>query len=223
MTETAQQLGERAWDLYEEFAEETCVLTPSIPVLYFGNREAYEDSPRKVVTVGHNPSGVEFPDEEGPNRFETTRGERPFPRSYLDDLNGYFERNPYRNWFQHYEEVLNGLEASYYSDGVREGKEVIENRALHTDLHSPLATDPTWSGLNSKQQRVLAEEGERLWLGLIDLLEPDLILGRYAQNGEMTENKESGSASIGLPQTSDPTKPPLTWTRLQPFVRTRIV
>lgn len=34
---------------------------PSIPILYFGDLTAYENSPKRIVTVALNPSNVEFP------------------------------------------------------------------------------------------------------------------------------------------------------------------
>jgi hypothetical protein len=55
-------------------------------------------------------------------------------------LDSYFRSAPYRRWFdQGFERVLNGLSATYYAG--------FPNAALHTDLLSPLATDPTWGGL----------------------------------------------------------------------------
>lgn len=58
--------------------------------------------------------------------------------------------------------------ASYY-DGH-------ENTALHTDLCSPVATDPTWSGLTSFQKEPLETAGVLLWHDLVNLLDPHIIL-----------------------------------------------
>lgn len=205
MENTIQDLAERAWSQYDKFSgEHPVVEPPSIPILYFGNLESYADSNRRVVTVGHNPSASEFPGEETeePDRFETPLGEKPATKDYLEDLNDYFERNPYRSWFQHYEEVLNGMGASYYGDESREKEETFENRAVHTDLHSPLATDPTWSGLNATQKRRLAKEGERLWLDLIELLEPDVILASLPK-GDITGLNFPSVGDLVYPETRD--------------------
>src|SRR4051812_17750825 len=57
--------------------------------------------------------------------------------------------------------------ASYYDSEI--------NCALHTDLCSPLATDPTWSKLGSERSQFEAS-GNALWHQLIEELSPDIIL-----------------------------------------------
>jgi hypothetical protein len=47
--------------------------------------------------------------------------------------------------------------------------------ALHTDLCSPLATDPTWSRLDQREQAMLEPAGRRLWHELIEALQPDVV------------------------------------------------
>jgi len=76
-------------------------------------------------------------------------------------------------WFVWFEHVLLGMGASY-----RGGE---ENTALHTDLCSPLATDPTWSKLNG-QQSLLALDGMALWHRLVDHLAPDVIVISVARH-----------------------------------------
>ena len=92
--------------------------------------------------------------------------------------------------------------ASYYGDESREKEETFENRAVHTDLHSPLATDPTWSGLNATQKRRLAKEGERLWLDLIELLEPDVVLASLPK-GDITGLNFPSVGDLVYPETRD--------------------
>jgi len=58
--------------------------------------------------------------------------------------------------------------APYYGDNV--------NVALHTDICSPLATDPTWSKLPSKAAKRLESEGKKLWYRLVAYLAPDIII-----------------------------------------------
>jgi len=47
---------------------------------------------------------------------------------------------------------------------------------LHTDLCSPLATNPTWSGLSERQRDLLLAEGPKLWAMLVLALRPDVML-----------------------------------------------
>ena len=65
------------------------------------------------------------------------------------------------------EPMLNGLGASFY-----EGK---PSTALHTDICSPVATDPTWSGLDPDEQKALEKEGGPLWHGLLEVLQPQIV------------------------------------------------
>lgn len=58
--------------------------------------------------------------------------------------------------------------ASYYPGAA--------NTALHTDLCSPLATDPTWSGLPHLDRRRLIRPGASLWHALVSHLRPQIIL-----------------------------------------------
>ena len=63
--------------------------------------------------------------------------------------------------------MLNGLGASFY-----EGK---PSTALHTDICSPVATDPTWSDLDWDEQKALEKEGGPLWHGLLEVLLPHIV------------------------------------------------
>jgi hypothetical protein len=66
-----------------------------------------------------------------------------------------------------------GLNASYYSDRP--------NRALHTDIASPWATDPTWSHLTACDKSVLSIEGIPIWLALVMALQPHLIIASISK------------------------------------------
>ncbi|RLG52760.1 MAG: hypothetical protein DRO00_05145 [Thermoproteota archaeon] len=92
---------------------------------------------------------------------------------YLAALNNYFRNQPYRKWFNSYEAVLNGLNCSYYGDRA--------NTSLHTDLCSPLSTDPTWSKLAKEQKEKLELDGIKLWHDLVEFLLPDVIIISVAQ------------------------------------------
>ncbi len=68
--------------------------------------------------------------------------------------------------------VLRGLDASYQAD--------MTNTALHTDLCSPVATDPTWSGLTRHDHAQLAA-GYELWHELVYVLRPHVMLMSVAE------------------------------------------
>jgi hypothetical protein len=57
-------LAVEAWRLHHGASADTAipVVRPSAPILYFGDRDAYQDSDIRVITVGVNPSGEEFRD-----------------------------------------------------------------------------------------------------------------------------------------------------------------
>jgi hypothetical protein len=54
-------LIEDAWRIYRRFEDNGVVVKPSLPILFFGNSDEYFASPIKIITVGLNPSRVEFP------------------------------------------------------------------------------------------------------------------------------------------------------------------
>jgi hypothetical protein len=154
-----------------EAASIAALVRPSIPILFFGDYERYFLSQIRVITVGLNPSRLEFPDSDRFARFPAARyeGSRPPATAhFLRALTEYFRERPYDGWFKPaFEALLQGMGASYY-DGA-------ECTALHTDICSPLATDPTWSQLGG-ERAVLAADGIELWHRLVARLEPDVIL-----------------------------------------------
>lgn len=172
---------ELAWTVFRRAAStpEGRVVRPSMPILYFGDREAYEGSPLRIVTAGLNPSLAEFPSESPWLRFPGA-GSLPNDGSisiqerdqYLAALDEYFRVAPYRKWFDRsFEPILNGCGASYY-----EG----QNVALHTDLLSPVATNPTWSRL-SESARSRHAGGRDLWTFLMRALRPHVIIVSVAK------------------------------------------
>lgn len=172
-------LIKESWTLYERHRAAGFVVAPSIPILFFGDSRAYFESKVKVITVGLNPSRVEFPDGDRYLRFAKARDVYPrimagdFYQEYLEALDGYFSNHPYGAWFNSFEPMLKGLGASYYKGAP--------NTALHTDLCSPLATDPTWSRLSREQMERLRPEGTALWHRLVETLMPDLIIVSVAE------------------------------------------
>ena len=164
-----RQLAQEAWRQHDLLSPRGVVVSPSIPILFFGHLEAYLDSPLRIVTVGLNPSRVEFPTEAPYARFPLAEaGAARNPEVLLATLSAYYEACPYRAWFNAYEPMLQGLAASYYAGAP--------SCALHTDSCSPLATDPTWSRLDRTDQAALAAPGTPLWHTLVEFLRPQVIL-----------------------------------------------
>ena len=168
-----EDLATASW---QEYARATrlgpgSIVSPSIPIIYFGDDRRYFASHRKIITVGLNPSCAEFPDEDRFRRFPKARQLTPdsfTPETHLAALRDYFREDPYHKWFRpSFEWILNGLDASYY-DGA-------PNTALHTDLFSPLATDPTWSRLGERRLH-LESQGVSLWHRIVERLAPDVII-----------------------------------------------
>lgn len=156
---------------FEEHIENEIIVKPSLPILYFGDLNAYKNSRKKVLTVGKNPSVNEFKENKSESysflRFNLWR---PEEKNLIETLNNYFLHKPLKNWFSSFEPILNGLGASYY----RNTKYNI--RVLHTDMCSPLATNPTWSKLNKTQMKILFEKGHEIWIELIEELQPDIMI-----------------------------------------------
>jgi hypothetical protein len=176
------ELIRESWRIYAEFESQSFVVKPSIPILFFGDVNKYLSSKLKVITLGLNPSRVEFPDPDTFLRFASARSVHPamlqgaLHKEYIDALNGYFcepPNHPYRRWFNSVEPLLRGVDCSYYGND--------QSTALHTDFCSPLATDPTWSNLPKDVQSTLFGCGNRLWHSLVEWLSPDLIVASIAR------------------------------------------
>ena len=150
-------------------------VSPAVPILFFGDLDAYRASPLRVLTVGLNPSLREFPADEPFRRFPlaegVTAGE---PDLYLDALSAYFRTDPYRGWFSSFEPLLNGLASSYYAGE--------DSTALHTDICSPVATDPTWTGLDERARAALETDGGPLWHTLLEALRPHVVAVSVAKH-----------------------------------------
>ena len=155
-----------AWQAFDRADDRTCRVTPAVPILFFGDLDAYLASPLRVVTVGLNPSLHEFPTEEPFRRFPFAEGDRE-PSRYLDAMSAYYCTDPYSRWFNAFEPLLNGLAASYYKGAA--------STAIHTDICSPVATDPTWSRLGKVDRAALEADGGPLWHKLLEELRPQIV------------------------------------------------
>ena len=153
-----------------------------IPILWFGNYDEYMASEVKVLTVGLNPSSMEFKQKRNSLQWDVRVR---FPKAaslvnkvildkndlilYKSSMSEYFTTgNDYWNWFKYNERILNALGASY--------KIHDKNRALHIDIYSPIATDPTWGGLNHAQKKQLMQSCGYDFKQFVSFLNPDIIV-----------------------------------------------
>ena len=165
----------KAWRSFDSAASLKSRVIPAIPILFFGDLDAYVNSQPRVLTVGLNPSQNEFPEGDPFQRFPLAEEAAAADRKrYLDALSAYFRTRPYAQWFNSFEPLLNGMGASYY-DGQT-------STVLHTDICSPIATDPTWSQLGEADRRVLVDHGGMLWHELLVALQPNVVLLSVAKS-----------------------------------------
>lgn len=138
-----------------------CVVHGSTPVVSFGDATI-----STTATLGLNPSRIEFLDRNGrelvgdSRRLAThsslgtddlVRANADVVAQVVDECNRYFERQPYRFWFDRLEPILKACGTSYYN-----------GTACHLDLVQ-WATDPTWSGLGRETQKhLLAQDASFL-------------------------------------------------------------
>lgn len=167
---------EQAWEAFDRASGQPSRVTPSVPILFFGDLDAYWTSPLRVVTVGLNPSRHEFPDGDPYRRFPLggDSGDRELG-PYLDAMSAYFVTEPYSDWFNAFEQLLNGVGSSYYAEKAA-------STALHTDICSPVATDPKWSGLKRTARVALETDGRRLWHELLKVLRPQIAVLSVAKD-----------------------------------------
>lgn len=151
-----EELIKEVWSDFDTLKEQEEVhklLVPeAMPLLWFGNLPAYEQSALKILTVSKNPSYAEF--------GENHRFEEGLP--YQESLNQYFQYNP-SSWFNNLDKLL-----KYFDGGYRGAI----NTALHADLFTPIATHPVWPGLTKEEQKYFPMR----FAQLIEILKPELIL-----------------------------------------------
>jgi len=132
------------------------IVGSSTPVIAFGDLFS-----SRAATLGLNPSSLEFLDGNGnlltgnERRLATleslglSRLSEMTSRqvqTVVDECASYFERNPYRQWFNQLEPMLNAVGASYAN-----------RTACHLDLVQ-WATDPKWGSLDSATRRSILNE-----------------------------------------------------------------
>ena len=162
------QAVKRAWRAFDRVGGRTWCVNPAVPILFFGDLDAYRSSPLRVLTVGLNPSLHEFPSDRPFRRFPLPEGSLGRePSRYLDAMSAYFRTDPYRGWFNAFEPLLNGMDTRYYYGHV--------STALHTDICSPVATNPTWNDLDKVDRAALEFDGGPLWHVLLEELKPQVV------------------------------------------------
>lgn len=155
---------------YETYKYKKYIIEPSIPILFFGDIDEYFSSKIKIVTAATNPSDREFK-----SNLNSDLSFFRFPQQKLNDnnytaLKNYFKEYAY-DWFdKSFEPILNGIKSSYYSNTG------FSNRAIHTDICSPLATTKKWSKLNNNEANQLKKVGQEIWKELIGIMQPDILL-----------------------------------------------
>lgn len=170
------------WSDYVKHKGKNYIVRKSIPIVWFGDIEAYKKSKIKVVTIGINPSNNEFPEgaDREPSFSRFPNAEKLYAKESLtqedkillvETLNGYFKNEPYMKWFNRFEKPLNVLGVSYKSG---------ENVALHIDIYTALATNPTWGNLDKNQQKDITSID--LFEKLLNYLKPSVII--YSSNYE---------------------------------------
>ena len=130
------------------------MLNPNLPILYFGDTNKYLKV-AKVITVGKNPSNVEFRLNSS-EKYSFIR----FPE-YNNDiksleitLNNYFKNKPYSKWFNSFKPFLNGMGCSFYDS---ENRKCNSYRYLLT-----IANRPYLDKLSHNTQNILFKEGFKL-------------------------------------------------------------
>ena len=175
--ERLNEVVEKAWSTFTRAGTLPSRVDPAVPILFFGDLQAYYASQTHVLSVGLNPSLNEFPADSPFLRFPLAENITAVKSEiYLEALSAYFRTDsyPYRNWFNAYEPFLNGMETSYY-DGQ-------PSTALHTDICSPVATDPTWSRLDQDHKHALEQDGVPLWHNLLNVLNPQVVVISVAED-----------------------------------------
>ena len=158
------------------------VMPGVVPIVWFGNIDKYRQSGKKIITVGLYPSCSEFVDPNGninlnyrfpgvPASYSSTQ---PISyHNYKKAMDSYFDNNPYTTWFQHYENVLNCFDASYYQGNYN-------RTALHIDMIAPVA--PQNASKNDINQLDTLYNGNlNFFKSMINRLDPDVIVVSASQ------------------------------------------
>lgn len=176
----------RCWCDFLSLSAMSCVISDAIPILWFGDLEAYSQSPIRIVTVGLNPSNKEFQEKDCDPidlfRFKTAKtlkGKAKLcPKDiaiYRSAMNEYFKDIPYANWFKPHEFALNQLNATYGGKMLDKGLHP-KNTAIHVDIETAIPTSPTWGGLCPNCQDTIRMKCSGVFTRLLKILQPHVII-----------------------------------------------
>lgn len=196
LTKNLQQIINDCWSDFNSFNQPYKV-SPSIPILWFGDLDAYRKSEKKIVSVALNPSACEFESANGLSIQERfPHFSLPFtPAVYYKAMNDYFVNNPYwGKWFQYPERILNCLNASY--------KKGTANTAVHLDIYAPVATSPHWNGLSPVQQNILSTAFGIYFDKMVVELAPDIIIASL-NSKELAAHFKKRDGSPCTPKNAD--------------------
>lgn len=171
------------WKDFQAKKNLSYVCNPSIPILWFGNYDEYLNSKVKIVTIGLNPSSMEFKKNKSSKSYEI---KLRFPaacsidnkkvlsqqdlNTYKKAMNEYFStKNDYWDWFKYNERIIAALGASYKVPTVA-------NRAIHIDIYSSIATSPTWGKLQKCQKNQQLQNTSYNFNQFLCFLNPDIIV-----------------------------------------------
>lgn len=194
---------------YHKPGNPACVLRDVVPILWFGDMDAYFASEKKIVTVAVNPSKLEFQDDKGISSIRYRFPETPAnydshnPQhfvAYKNAMDGYFKNNPYVKWFWHNEKVLRLFDVSYQGmlcSYKNDSGEAFTNTALHIDLKAPAATDPVWGKLHLNDRNAIELIYAKYFDFMWRYLDPDiLVVSTSAQNVKEALGINHGNAVI---------------------------
>lgn len=188
MNQTLQKLIKICWSDFKKLEKEhpDLVVQNSIPILWFGDIDAYFESKKRILTVAINPSNLEFMEKNGQRASVKLRfpaASKIADEETLDDADceiykkamcEYFSQNKV-SWFDNYERILKKLNASYE---CILGNEV--NTAIHIDIHTPVATREKWSSVCKKGQDEIVKTANTIkFESLFNFLNPDVTLVSY--------------------------------------------
>jgi len=182
MNKGINQLIDQYWELFQTDGN-SAVVKDSIPILWFGNLDAYFSSKHKVVTAALNPSFVEFYDKKSGEKGKEVRfqhvaslpkGEwnKSHYETYVQAMNHYFCFKPYKRWFGKLEFVLNCLDSTYC--GAKAGG--FSNTAVHIDIHAPVATNPTWGRIHNDEKKQIALRYSACFKDMMKFLNPEVLI-----------------------------------------------
>lgn len=179
------------WDDFNNKRELPGVIPSFIPIVWFGDMDAYFKSKIKTVTIALNPSWHELSSDGQKLNLSYQRfigADTLLSKTKLNDsekekltsiYNNYFREDPYYSWFLCYDTKCMGF-ISKYGYEVSYGYNCNpRNIAIHIDFYSTLPTDPVYSKLKNDPvyEKTYCElPNKDLFKEFLGFLKPNVIL-----------------------------------------------